>query len=74
MAIKKDSGSDDSESMIVNSEPSNANDFSTGVIQVLYTGLSAGTYTFKGRWRLHYASGSWNNSLTMGWICLWELG
>ena len=71
LAIRKDSGSDDVELTAVNSA-GGANDWSQGMNQNLYTSLSAGTYTFYGRWRISYAS-SWNNSNSYIGMVLMEL-
>ncbi len=48
--------------------------YSVGMVQYKFTGLAAGTWNFRGRWAMHAANGSFNNSRCLGGMCLWELG
>jgi len=47
--------------------------FSNGCVTHVFTGLAAQTWNFRGRWRMHSANGSFNNSRAEGAMLLWEL-
>ena len=47
--------------------------FSNGCVIHVFTGLAAQTWNFRGRWRMHAANGSFNNSRAEGAMLLWEL-
>ena len=47
--------------------------YSNGCVIHVFTGLAAQTWNFRGRWKMHSANGSFNNSRALGAMILWEL-